>query len=140
MAVKKSVRLVAETIAVCANLSPGSETNWSGSINNMAEQFNLFIADNTPELTENEWNAFYCTYNGYMPHPFAKDEAKILAWHISEGYQYDEQVRGFLGEETQALALIERVKSWTISQRLAVIYKAKAFWCKGQTAAPEFEK
>jgi urocanate hydratase len=132
MPVKKSVRLVDETMAVCANLSPSGETNWSGSLNNLAEQYNLLIADNTPDLTEDEWNAFYCTYNGYMPHPSAKEEAKVLSWHISEGYQYDEQVRQFLGDEAQAIELIERVKSWSISQRLAVIYKAKMFWSKGK--------
>jgi hypothetical protein len=135
MPVKKSVRLVDETIAIIANLSPGSETNWSRSINNMAEQFSLMINDNTPELTENEWNAFYCSQNGYMPHPEVQEEAKMLSWHISEGYQYDEQVRGFIGTEEQAIALIERIKSWSLSQRLAVIYKAKAFWCKGKVGA-----
>lgn len=131
MAIKKSVRLVDETIIVCNNLTDhAGDINWSGSINALAERFTLLIEDNTPELTDNEWNAFYCGQNGYMPHPDAKTEADLLSWHISEGYQYDSQVRDFLGTDEAALNLIERVKSWSTSQRLAVIYKARAYWRK----------
>lgn len=132
MPVKKSVRLVDETITVCNNLTDHTgEINWSGSINALAERFTLLIDDNTPELTENEWNVFYSGQNGYMPHPNPKVEADTLPWHISEGYQYDEQIREFLGSEEAALDLIERVKSWSTSERLAVIYKSRAFWRKG---------
>lgn len=130
MPVKKSVRLVDETIEVCKNLSEfsGSAVNWSGSINAMAERFTLFIEDNTPELTENEWLAFYCIQNGYMPHPDPKVEAETLPWHISEGYQYDQQVKEFLGSKENAIDLIERIKIWSLSERLAVIYKSRAYW------------
>lgn len=131
MAIKKSVRLVDETIAVCNNLTLSGDVNWSGSINAMAEQFNLIIEDNTPELTGKEWDAFYCVHNGYMPHPSIKQEADILFWHISEGYEHDPEVRNCLGSKEAALALIERVKNWSTSQRIAVIYKARAFWRKG---------
>ena len=130
MPVKKSVRLVDGTIEVCKNLSEfsGSAVNWSGSINAMAQRFTLFIEDNTPELTEKEWLAFYCSQNGYMPHPDPKVEADTLPWHISEGYQYDAQITEFLGSKEAAINLIERVKSWSTSQRLAVIYKSRAYW------------
>ena len=140
MAIKKSVRLVDETMTICANMSAGGDINWSRSINNMAELFNLFITDNTPELTENEWNVFYYIYNGYMPHPIAAEEAKLLSWHIIEGYRNDELVRQFLTDETQAIKLVVRVKSWSTSQRLAVIYKAKALFKNGQVAQSEFNE
>lgn len=130
-AIKKSVRLVDETQAVLHNLTLTGEVNWSGSINDLAAQFKLFVNDNTPELTENEWNAFYCAYNGYMPSQDQEREARLLSWHISEGYQFDEQIREFIGSEEAAVELIERVKNWSLSQQLAVIYKAKSFWRKG---------
>lgn len=131
-AIKKSVRLVDETQATLHNLTLTGEVNWSGSINDMAAQFELFVNDNTPELTDSEWNVFYCAYNGYMPSQDQAREARLLSWHISEGYQYDEQIRQFIGDEDAAIELIERVKSWSLSQQLAVIYKAKAFWRKGK--------
>lgn len=131
-AIKKSVRLVDETQATLHNLTLTGEVNWSGSINDMAAQFELFVNDNTPELTDNEWNVFYCAYNGYMQSQDQAREARLLSWHISEGYQYDEQIRQFISSEEAAVELIERVKSWSLSQQLAVIYKAKSFWRKGK--------
>lgn len=132
MAIKKSVRLVDETIQLCHELSDAAgEVNWSGSINAMAEQYKIFAVGCMPSLTENQWNAFYCLYNGYMPHPSIQEEAKLLPWHVSEGYQYDSQVREFLGEKDHALQFLEQIKNWSTAQRVAVIYKAKAFWRKG---------
>ena len=130
-AIKKSVRLIDATQATLHNLTLTGEVNWSGSINDLAGQFELFINDNTPELTQNEWHVFYCAYNGYMPSQDQEREARLLSWHVSEGYQYDEQVRDFIGSDEAAIELIARVKSWTMSQQLAVIYKAKSFWRKG---------
>ncbi|MDI5832581.1 hypothetical protein OCF84_21325 (plasmid) [Shewanella xiamenensis] len=130
MPVKKSVRLVDHTIEVCKNLSEFSRgvINWSGSLNAMAEQFSLFIDDNTPELSENEWLVFYSSQNGHVPHPDPKVEAELLPWHISEGYNYDAQMTEFLGSKEAAISFIDRINSWSTSQRLAVIYKARAYW------------
>ena len=126
--IKKSVRLVDETIEVCKALTITGGVNWSGSINAMAEQYKIMIADNMPELSENEKNAFRCVFNGYMPSTSVDQEIRLLSWHISEGYQYDEQVRGFLGSDEAAMNLINRVKSWSHSQCLSVIYTTRAFW------------
>lgn len=132
-AIKKSVRLIDATQATLHSLTLTGDVNWSGSINDLAMHFELFVNDNIPELTENEWNVFYCCYNGYMPSQDQEREARLLSWHISEGYQYDEQIKEFIGSEEIAIKLIERVKSWTLSQQLAVIYKAKSFWRKGKS-------
>jgi hypothetical protein len=129
-AIKKSVRLSAKAAKLFHELTIIGETNFSGSINAMAEQYQLFIADNMPELSENEKTAFYCAFNGYMPNPDIQQELKLLAWHISEGYQYDEQIRELLTEQ-QAIDLIEKAKSWTASQKLAVIYSSRAYWRQG---------
>lgn len=127
-AIKKSVRLVDETIEVCKVLTITGEVNWSGSLNAMAEQYAIMIKDNAPLLTEDEKNIFRCLYNGYMPSDNLKQEIRLLSWHLSEGYQYDEQVRDFLGSDEAAMNLINRVKSWSNSQCLSVIYTARSFW------------
>lgn len=131
-AVKKSVRLVDETIELCKALTITGDVNWSGSINAMAEQYKVMIDENMPELSENEKNAFRCVFNGYMPSGNLDQEIRLLSWHISEGYQYDEQVRDFIGSEEAAVGLIERVKGWSKSQCLAVMYDARAFWSAGR--------
>lgn len=130
MPVKKSVRLTDPTIDALKPLSDvgGQGMNWSGSISSMAEHLSIFIGELTPDLSKGQWNALYCCYNGYMPHPDIKEEARLLHWHISEGYQHDPQVTEFLGSEEDALAFIEQIKAYSLAQKLCIIYKAKAFW------------
>lgn len=132
--VKKSVRLIDQTINICRVISrvsktmPESEINWSGSLNAMAAEYALIMEENKPELTQGQWSALHCVYNGYAPSEDPQREARLLSWHISEGYQYDEQVREFLGSEEQAIAFIEEVKGWSLTKQLSAIYYAKAFW------------
>ncbi|WP_172565570.1 hypothetical protein [Vibrio navarrensis] len=134
-AVKKSVRLVDNTAAVCRVISRVSrhsgddEVNWSGSLNAMAEEYALIMQENKPELTEGQWNALYSVYNGYMPSEDAQREARLLSWHISEGYQYDQTVREFLGTVEEATAFIEEIKSWPLTKQFSAIYHAKKYWC-----------
>ncbi|WP_042990215.1 hypothetical protein [Vibrio cholerae] len=134
-AVKKSVRLVDNTAAVCrvisrvSRVSGDDAVNWSGSINAMADEYALIMQENRPELTEKQWLALYCVYNGYLPREDAKLEARLLSWHVSEGYQYDSQVRDALGSEQDAIAFMDEIKSWTLTKQLSAIYHAKKFWC-----------
>lgn len=130
-AIKKSVRLTGNTVKLCHELTVAGDANFSGSLNAMAEQYKMLIADNMPTLSENEKTAFYCAFNGYMPNPDLEQELKLLSWHISEGYQFDEQIRDLLTEQ-QAADLIERCKSWSVSEKLAVIYSSRAYWRQGQ--------
>mgnify|MGYP006903650915 CR=1 FL=1 len=136
MAIKKSVRLVDATIKLCNELTAPDEAregiNWSGSINAMAEQYKIFADESLPQMTDNQRSAFYCAYNGYVPSPQIEQEIKMLPWQISESYQYDEQVRELLGSEEETTAFIEQVKSWSKTQKLAVIYMARSFWRQGQ--------
>ena len=127
---KKSVRLSEEMQKHAVVISPFDDINYSVAINAMADQLSLFISDNTPELSDSEWNVFYSIYNGYMPSRNAKEEARMLWWHVSEGYQYDETVREFLGDEDSAEKFIDRVRDWPISVQLSVIYTAQEFWTK----------
>lgn len=139
MPIKKSVRLVDPTIKLCHELTPiegdgftGDKINWSGSINAMAEYFKIFAGECLPELTPSQKNTFYCAYNGYISGVDLSQEIKMLPWNISEGYQYDEQIREFLGTEKKAAEFIERIKNWSDGEKLAVIYMAKSYWRQGQ--------
>jgi hypothetical protein len=49
---------------------------------------------------------------------------------LDQGYQYDEQVRNFVGDDPAPF--MNAVKALTSAQRLAVIYKANAFWRAGK--------
>lgn len=133
MAIKKSVRLTDPTIESLRPFSDaaGEGMNWSGSINSMAEHLRIFVDALTPELTQSQWNALYSAYNGYMPHPDPKEEARLLTWHIKEGYQYDSQIAEFLGSEADAQAFFSKLDDFSLLQRLCVIYKAKSFWRTG---------
>lgn len=135
MAIKKSVRLVDETIKLCHELTKQGDTNWSGAINAMAQQYKILVDECLPKLSNDEKTAFYCAYNGYTPHPELDMEINQLHWNISEGYQYDEQIRDLLGTKEQAVEFIERIQSWTKPEKLAVIYMARAYWRQGQLAA-----
>lgn len=134
-AVKKSVRLVDNTVDVCrvisrvSKVSGNDAVNWSGSLNAMADEYALIMQENKPELTDQQWQAIYCVYNGYMPSEDAQREARLLSWHVSEGYQYDSQVRDALGSEQDAIAFMDEIKSWTLTKQLSAIYHAKKFWC-----------
>lgn len=136
MAIKKSVRLTDPTIEALRPLSDvhGAGMNWSGSINAMAEQFALIVGELKPEFTSEQWNAIYCCFNGYAPHPDLMQEIATLPWHIDQGYQYDAQVTEFLGDQTAAAAFINQIKALSPAQRLAVIYQANKFWRNGPIA------
>jgi hypothetical protein len=136
-AIKKSVRIVDGTIRLCHELTLTGDTNFSGSINSMAQQYKMFVTECLPVLTDNEKNALYSVHNGYTPHPDIEQEVALLHWHISEGYQYDQSVAGFLGSKVQATKFIERIKGWSKPEKLAVIYMARAYWRQGQIAGLE---
>lgn len=134
MAVKKSVRLVDDTIKLCHELTQAGDTNWSSSVNTMAEQYKMFVTECLPPLCETKKFAFYCAFNGYIPHPKIEQEIKSLPWNISESYQYDEQVRLALDKSNiDVPSFIEEIKNWSTPQKLAVIYMARAYWRQGPT-------
>jgi hypothetical protein len=133
MPIKKSVRLVNDTIKLCHELTLTGETNWSGSLNAMAEQYKLFVTECLPELCDAKKFVFYCAFNGYFPNPSIDEELQSLPWHISESYQYDEQVKMMLDKSgIDVHAFIEEIKAWSKPQKLAVIYMARAYWRQGQ--------
>lgn len=131
-AIKKSVRLTAPTIEALRPFSDaaGEGMNWSGSINAMAEHMKIFLDETTPHFTDKQWHAFYCMYNGYFPHPDIKEEARLLPWHVSEAWQYDEQVKEFIGPDIAGFLAV--VKLCSLTQRLCIIYKAKQYWRKNR--------
>ena len=99
----------------------------------MAEQYQLLIKEAMPVMQENQWNAIYCCFNGYAPHPDINQEINMLPWHIEQGCEFDDQVMDLLGDEQQSKLFIEAIKQMSSSQRLAIIYKAREFWSKSKT-------
>lgn len=134
MTIKKSVRLVDDTIKLCNELTTPSEAregvNWSGSLNAMAEQYKIFATEALPELTDNQRAAFHCAY-GYIAPPNLEQEIDMLPWNIDQGYQYDSQIRDLLGSEEEAVTFISEIKEWSKAQKLAVIYMARSYWRQG---------
>ncbi len=125
--VKKSVRLTAETVKTLRAVNKDPGMNWSGSINDLARNYRFFVEANLPELSDNELLAFQMTYNGYIPNPNIEEETRILPWNISEGWQYDEQIKNLFNEDEIA-DFLKKINGWGFSERLAVIYKAREFW------------
>lgn len=54
MAVKKSVRLIDNTIALCDTLSGNGPINWSGSINGAVNMLGFLVENGKAELLRNE--------------------------------------------------------------------------------------
>lgn len=130
-AVKKSVRLIDAAVRACCVISRSTDDdsiNWSGALNTMALEYVLMMEENKPELTASQWNALYCVYNGYAPSNDPRQEARLLSWHVSEGYQFDEQIQELLGTEESAVAFINEIKGWSLTKQLSAIYHAKKFW------------
>ncbi|MGR5451963.1 hypothetical protein ACP3V3_19815 [Vibrio sp. PNB22_3_1] len=132
-AIKKSVRLVEETVKHCRIVSLAlsadlSSVNWSRSLNAITSEYALVMQEAKPELTENQWSALYSVYNGYMPSDDAKNEARLLWWHVAEGCKYDAQVAELLGTEKEAQEFCERIRDWSLATQLSAIYHAKKFW------------
>lgn len=138
MGLKKSVWFADHTIEVCKAITQNaSAINFSGSLNAMAEQYSILIEECRPAMTDNQALAIACCYNGYMPSDSLQQELRLLPWHISEGYQYDEQVRDLIGTEEDAQSFIEQAKNWTDAQRLSVIFQAKSYWSKNKPTPDE---
>ena len=134
MAVKKSVRIADAALKTMAALPTmmSPVANYSGAINSMAECFAIAMESCQPEMTDGQRMALACVYNGYAPSESLQQELRLLPWQISEGYQYDEQVTDFLGNEEEAAAFIESAKAWSDAEKMAAIYAARMMWSKSE--------
>ena len=90
----------------------------------------IFNKQNTPDLTENEWNAFHAAFNGHACHSDINEEVDVLHWTILEGYKHDSQVSGFIGDEKKLKIFVEKIKGWSNQEKAVVIHKANLFWNK----------
>ncbi len=148
MAIKKSVRLSDETEQLCKLMSVHGALNWSRSINTIADRYNVMIEKSLPELTENERLAICQAYNGYMKSDSIMHEVAGLEFTISEAYQYDENVKALLlgaksasellaGDGVAISELLEKVRGWSVVERIAVIDMTERFWNKDKQFADE---
>ncbi|MGR5451425.1 hypothetical protein ACP3V3_17035 [Vibrio sp. PNB22_3_1] len=104
------------TVNNCRTLAQAfnnQDINWSASLNVLSQEYLLIVTENKPQLSEAQWLALYCVYNGHLPSQDAQREAELLAWHISEGYQF-------------AITLVETINNWTLTQKLSASYWQKA--------------
>lgn len=132
-AVKKSVRLVDETIELCGVLSRGSEVNYSGSINGMAQRYNVLIKAAMPDLSEGERLAICTAFNGYALADDVNQDIAGLDWHISESMQYDGNFNDILAHhKIDAEELKAKIRGCNAAQRLAIIDMTQRFWNVGQ--------
>jgi|TARA_R110000796_G_scaffold50909_5_gene120196 hypothetical protein len=130
MSIKKSVRLVDETIKLCHELTSQGDTNWSGAINTMAQHYKVFVDECLPSLTANEKKFIYYVYTDYIPQPNLEMEFYQQDWHVNECWLYDKQASDLLGTNEQAIEFVKRVRAWSKPEKLAVIYMARVYWGK----------
>lgn len=129
MAIKKSVRLVDESIQTCRELSPEGSINWSGAINSTCERYQLFVKHCMPDLSQAEKNAIAQAYNGHWFERNIEQEIQQMHWQIGESLQYDQNIiENLATEDIDPNKFFEKVKSWTIAERLAVISFVNKFW------------
>ena len=129
MAIKKSVRLVDKTIKTCRSLSSDSAVNWSGSLNSLADRYDLFVGYCMPELSHAEQNAIAQAYNGHWFDRGIEQEVKQMHWQVGEAIQYDQNVvENLAAEDIDPAKFLEKVKSWTDAEKLAVIAFVNKFW------------
>lgn len=123
------VRFTEQTLIELNKLTLTGEINCSTAVNEMASLFSVFIEDNYPDLCEAKKIAFAMAYNGYMPSNDINQEAKVLHWHVSEGYENDTQIKNTLDSAGIVLnEFVEEIKGWSLSQKISVICTAKAFF------------
>ena len=128
MAIKKSVRLIDDTIKNLQALS-GHEINWSGAINSLSQYHSLFCQYCLPELKQAEKYALAQAYNGHLFGREIEQEVRMLHWKMSEAIEYDGSVFEILAsEDIDPSKFLERVKAWTPAQRLAVLVFVQKFW------------
>jgi hypothetical protein len=133
MTIKKSIYLVDVTINECQSLSEHGNINWSSSINAIAERYKLFYNYCLPALCEAEKNAIAQAYNGRVWHEKIDQEIKIMHWQIADAIEHDSSVRELLeSDNVDANDFVERVKSFTNAERLAVIAFVNHFWAVEQ--------
>lgn len=114
MSLKKSIRLTDGTVRVCLDLAVDGEANFAQAVNSVFQQFLMFVDENLPDLTPEQWEFFYKMYSNYAPHPNIAEEARLLHWNVCN-------------LESKDVAIAEMVEAWTLGQKLAVIYKTKAY-------------
>jgi hypothetical protein len=129
MAIKKSVRLVDDTIDACAIITRDPEINYSGAINQITERYSIFVQDCLPELKIGEKHALCQAYNGRINNYNLSEELRIMSFNISEAINYDGNVRDLLdAENIDHNEFHAKVSNWSPSQKIAVLAMIESFW------------
>ncbi|WP_288989411.1 hypothetical protein [uncultured Pseudoalteromonas sp.] len=103
-AIKKSVRIVERAQTTLKAVMPGANENWSGAINALAGAFDTLLVENMPDLNGNECIAIDKALSKLTERDF-KREAEMLDWYVRDNAK-----------------LVEKIKPWSLTQRMAVVY------------------
>lgn len=120
--IKKSVMLAGQSVGVCQVQSVSTENiKWSESINSTIQQYLMFVDDNTPELTNEQWDVFYRAYKNHTPHSDIAEEIKFMSFNVLN-------YLGSHADESMIASFAVLISRFTKSQALAVIYKSREYW------------
>jgi len=103
-AIKKSVRLVEKTQETLLAFMAGQDENWSGSINLVAQQFEIIAASMLPDLEESEKQCFYQAFKGVNDRDFQR-ESEMLSWFVRSNEK-----------------LAKKVDGWSLVEKMAVVH------------------
>lgn len=133
MSIKKSIWIGDEAEKTIKEHNFSGEINWSGTINELIKRYDYLIESNMPDLNEHEKNAMYEITNGRMSNDNLKVEVDSLRWSVSDGIEYNANFVHLLESGgVDPKDFLNKVKSWTDAERLAVIDACERFWNQGQ--------
>ena len=92
--------------------------------------YEFMVRDNLPPVSEDEKNVLYMTFSGHLSTNLMSDIHNI-AGRVWEEYNWNPQVQDIL-VNTDVVEFVERIDSWSLSQKIAMYHAIKAFWKKGQ--------
>lgn len=129
--IKKSIRLVDETIDLCRILSVREDVSYSSAINGMAQRYNILIDNINLSLSEGEVMVICAAFNGYMMDVNIYNEILNFEWHISESILYDENVQEILSHfKIEVEAFKDKIAVWSDTEKLAAIDMTQRYWNK----------
>ena len=117
---------------ICFELTSFGEPDRQKLVNNMFDIYELCVRDNLPSLTETEKLTIFAAYNGKISVDIIYEIQKLHI-DVHDAYIYDTLIRKAIdNSDTEIEEFIERIESWSFTQKMAVYHAAKAFWRKGQ--------
>ena len=117
---------------ICFELSSCGLPERQEIVNDVFALYELCVRDNLPSLTQVEKLTIFAAFNGKISIDII-NEIQNLPINVYEAYIYDPSVKIQLDKsDTNIEKFIQRIETWSLTQKIAVHHAAKAFWRKGQ--------